>query len=227
MKKFESEESVRKFIKKHRFEQLFAPCDYAHIFIAEFERGEYITRSGVKPSYLYIFLTGCAQVLPVSKDGKQALLDYLRPGEVCGDLELLLDLSVIGESYYDVKMFRAGKAIAIPSGYVQQVMTRRAPFLLYICTKTMEKLDVSSRGLSKNLVYDAKSRTLGYLEEHRTAGNDVIAFKPTEAALKIGCSYRHMCRILDELVAEGVIERLPGGIRVLKRMDASINFRFL
>ena len=89
----------------------------------------------------------------------------------------------------------------------------------------MEKLDVSSRGLSKSLVYDAKSRTLGYIDERRAANNDVITFKPTEVALKLGISYRHMCRILDELVAEGYVEKTPGGLKVLKQTDAFINFK--
>ena len=89
----------------------------------------------------------------------------------------------------------------------------------------MEKLDVSSRGLSKSLVYDAKSRTLGYIDEHRSTDGDVIAFKPTEAALKLGISYRHMCRILDELVSEGVVEKVPGGLKILKQTDAFINFK--
>lgn len=225
MKKNDSKKYILHNLKKHDLEHIFDPCDLDHIFIAEFERGEYVTRAGVQPSYLYIFLTGCAQVLPLSKDGKQALLDYLNAGEVCGDLELLLNLAEIKKSYYDVKMFKAGKAVAIPSRYVQQVLTGRAQFLLYICTKTMEKLDVSSRGLSKSLVYDAKSRTLGYIDEHRSTDGDVIAFKPTEVALKLGISYRHMCRILDELVSEGVVEKVSGGLKILKQTDAFINFK--
>lgn len=225
MKKNDSEKYILRSLKKYNLEHIFDPCDLEHIFIAEFERGEYVTRAGVQPAYLFIFLTGCAQVLPLSKDGKQALLDYLNAGEVCGDLELLLDLTVIKKSYYDVKMFKSGKAIAIPSRYVQQVLTSRAQFLLYICTKTMEKLDVSSRGLSKSLVYDAKSRALGYMDECRASDGGVIGFKPTEVALKLGISYRHMCRILDELVSEGVIEKVPGGLRLLKETDAFINFK--
>lgn len=225
MKKNDSEKYIMRCLKKYNMEHLFDPCDLGHIFIAEFERGEYVTRAGVQPAYLFIFLTGCARVLPLSKDGKQALLDYLNAGEVCGDLELLLDHSEIKKSYYDVKMFQAGKAIAIPSRYVQQVLTSRAQFLLYICTKTMEKLDASSRGLSKSLVYDAKSRTLGYIDEYRAANGDIITFKPSEMALKLGISYRHMCRILDELVSEGVVEKVPGGLKILKQTDAFINFK--
>ena len=225
MKKNDSEKYILSNLKKHNLDRIFDPCDLSHIFIAEFERGEYVTRAGVQPSFLFLFLTGRAQVLPVSKDGKQALLDYLGPGEVCGDLELLLDLREIKKSYYDVKMFRAGKAVAIPSKYVQQVLTSRAGFLLYICTKTMEKLDVSSRGLSRSLVYDAKSRVLGYIDECRAGEDGVIAFKPTEVALKLGISYRHMCRILDELKLEGAVEKVPGGLKILKQTDALINFK--
>lgn len=225
MKKNDSEKYILRCLKKYNLDHIFAPCDLEHIFIAEFDSGEYVTRAGVQPAYLFIFLTGCAKVLPLSKDGKQALLDYLNAGEVCGDLELLLDLTEIKKSYYDVKMFKSGKAIAIPSKYVQQVLTSRAQFLLYICTKTMEKLDVSSRGLSKSLVYDAKSRALGYIDECRAASGDTITFKPTEVALKLGISYRHMCRILDELVSEGIVEKVPGGLKILKQTDAFINFK--
>ena len=225
MKKNDTKKYIIQYLKRYNLEHIFDPCDMDHIFIAEFDRGEYVTRAGVQPAYLFIFLTGRAKVLPLSKDGKQALLDYLNPGEVCGDLELLMNLSEIKKSYYDVKMFQSGKCIAIPIRYVQQVLTSRAQFLLYICTKTMEKLDVSSRGLSKSLVYDAKSRTLGYIDERRAANNDVITFKPTEVALKLGISYRHMCRILDELVAEGYVEKTPGGLKVLKQTDAFINFK--
>lgn len=225
MKKNDSTKYIMQNLKKYKLDHIFDPCDLEHIFIAEFDRGEYVTRAGEVPAYLFIFLTGRAQVLPLSKDGKQALLDYLSAGEVCGDLELLLNLAEIKKSYYDVKMFKSGKAIAIPSRYVQQVLTSRAQFLLYICTKTMEKLDVSSRGLSKSLVYDAKSRTLGYIDERRNTDSDVIAFKPTEVALKLGISYRHMCRVLDELVSEGIVEKVPGGLKILKQTDAFINFK--
>lgn len=225
MKKNDSTKYIMQNLKKYKLDHIFDPCDLEHIFIAEFDRGEYVTRAGEVPAYLFIFLTGRAQVLPLSKDGKQALLDYLGAGEVCGDLELLLNLAEIKKSYYDVKMFKSGKAIAIPSRYVQQVLTSRAQFLLYICTKTMEKLDVSSRGLSKSLVYDAKSRTLGYIDERRTADSDVITFKPTEVALKLGISYRHMCRVLDELASEGIVEKVPGGLKILKQTDAFINFK--
>lgn len=225
MKNNDSKKYIVQNLKKYNLEHIFDPCDLEHISIVEFERGEYVTRAGVQPEYLFIFLTGRAQVLPLSKDGKQALLDYLNAGEVCGDLELLLNLAEIKKSYYDVKVFQSGKAVAIPSRYVQQVLISRAQFLLYICTKTMEKLDVSSRGLSKSLVYDAKSRTLGYIDECLTANGNVITFKPTEVALKLGISYRHMCRILDELVSEGVVEKVPGGLKKLKQTDAFINFK--
>lgn len=225
MKKNDSEKYILSNLRKFNLEHIFAPCDFGHIFIAEFERGEYVTRAGVQPDYLLIFLTGRAQVLPLSKDGKQALLDYLNPGEICGDLELLLDLTEIKKSYYDVRMFKAGKAVAIPCKYVREVLTSRAQFLLFICTQTMKKLDISSRGLSRSLVYDAKSRVLGYIDECRGGDEEVISFKPTEAALKVGITYRHMCRILDELVLEGVVQKVPGGLKILKQTDALINFK--
>lgn len=95
MKKNDSTKYIMQNLKKYKLDHIFDPCDLEHIFIAEFDRGEYVTRAGEVPAYLFIFLTGRAQVLPLSKDGKQALLDYLGAGEVCGDLELLLNLAEI------------------------------------------------------------------------------------------------------------------------------------
>ena len=78
MKKNDSEKYILSNLRKFNLEHIFAPCDFGHIFIAEFERGEYVTRAGVQPDYLLIFLTGRAQVLPLSKDGKQALQEKIQ-----------------------------------------------------------------------------------------------------------------------------------------------------
>ena len=93
-------------------------------------------------------------------------------------------------------------------------------FLLYIGKNLAEKINYFSRNQFHNKLINPRQKVVSHIIQ---VGGNCGYFRENlrKTAEKLDISYRHLHRILAELVAEGVLERSDRGykIRKIKRLE--------
>lgn len=180
--------------------------------LQSFQKDEYVVRSGHRPQGLSVLLSGKVQVMPLSEDGTEIILNYLYPLDVIGDIELLL-----GSGYlHSVRASVPTAALFLPLPVVAELMEHSPPFLRFMLQALNAKVMIVSKYSSNSRLYGTKCSFCRFLYEQKLRLNsDLIPILMKQAAIYIGVSERHLRRIVRELEADGLIEKQPRKIRIL------------
>lgn len=177
-----------------------------------FQKDEYVVHSANKPQGISILLSGKVQVMPLSEDGTEIILNYLYPLDVIGDMEILLSTGYIHSVRASVKT----SMLFLPMPVVSELMEQSPPFLRFMLQALNAKVMIVSKYSSNSRLYGTKCSFCRFLYEQRLRMNtDVIPVVMKQAAIYIGISERHLRRIVRELEGEGLIQKLPRQIRIL------------
>ena len=180
--------------------------------IHSFEKDEYVVRSGHHPQGISILISGKVQVMPLSEDGTEIILNYLYPSDVIGDMELLLGTEYI----HSVRASVQTAALFLPLPVVTELMDQSPPFLRFMLQALNAKVLIVSKYSANSRLYGTKCSFCRFLYEQKLRMNsDLIPLQMKQAAIYIGVSERHLRRIVRELEAEGLIEKQPRKIRIL------------
>lgn len=177
-----------------------------------FQKDEYVVRSGHRPQGISVLISGKVQVMPLSEDGTEIILNYLYPLDVIGDMELLLSTGYI----HSVRASMKTAALFLPLSVVTELMENSPPFLRFMLQALNAKVMIVSKYSSNSRLYGTKCSFCRFLYEQKLRLNsDLIPILMKQAAIYIGVSERHLRRIVREMEEEGLIEKLPRQIRIL------------
>lgn len=177
-----------------------------------FRKDEYVVRAGYRPHGISVLISGKVQVMPLSEDGTEIILNYLYPLDVIGDMEILLDSGYIHSVRASVKT----AALFLPLSVVAELMDDSPPFLRFMLRAMNAKVMIVSRYSSNSRLYGLKCSFCRFLYEQKLRLNsDLIPILMKQVAIYIGVSERHLRRIVQELEEAGLIEKLPRQIRIL------------
>lgn len=219
-------EEIQSCINACGFRTEFSCIDTAKLRLVHLKKGEYIFYSKEKLQYLYVLVKGRAKITPASKEGKLAVIDYIEPKSVLGDMEAALGNA--DSCLHDVQAIEDTLMIAIPYKLVEMELMYHVPFLRLMCRQLGEKLETASKKHFRKALYLAKnilSKALVTQAEEREGA--FFPFSCRETALSIGISERHLRRILNELEEGGLVEKQGRKIRILnmnalKNMETEI-----
>lgn len=177
-----------------------------------FRKNEYVVRSDHRPQGISVLISGKVQVMPLSEDGTEIILNYLYPLDVIGDMEILLSTGYI----YSVRASMRTAALFLPLSVVTELMENSPPFLRFMLHALNAKVMIFSKYSSHSRFYGTKCSFCRFLYEQKLRLNsDLIPILMKQAAIYIGISERHLRRIVREMEEEGLIEKLPRQIRIL------------
>ncbi len=204
MKRITSKSKVEEKLKKYNIGMVFDDNAFETMSIINFEAGELLCKSGQKSKYLFLILEGTCEVIPITEDGKQMMLQLIKKGDLCGDLEFFSGNSSSFEYVLDVCVITDTSVLAIPYDYIDRVLRKNAEFINFVCKKICDKVISNGKGFSGAYLYNAKERLIRYIAE-ASGGSKKLLFSSSEVALKLGMTTRHLRRLLQELINEGSI----------------------
>ncbi|WP_238883979.1 cyclic nucleotide-binding domain-containing protein [Clostridium sp. YIM B02551] len=209
MIKIEDHKKLDKLIHKYKINKIFSKDMRRYMELILFTKGEYICREGEEFTSIYLFISGKAKVFTTLSNGKSLLLSFCEDFAVLGDLELF---HAIGAST-NVQIISDTYCIRIPLNKAKEDLVNDVKFLRFACESLSEKLHVSSKKSSVNLLYPLENRLARYIletkEEANINGEEILKFQEnlTEIAELLGTSYRHLLRTLNILCNKGVIKK--------------------
>lgn len=224
MRKEKSTVLMEDYLQQCGLDQIFPAAVLPKLELHLFEPGEFINLSGEPAQYFSICLKGKMKVIPSSEGGKIVLLDYIKPLDFLGDIELFCQR----ENLHSVTALSPCVVLAIPKSVFEREMMENVAFLRFVCRRLAGKLHQSSKNYSRSMLYPVKSRFCYYLLQlSEETESDIFPVKMIEAAQYLGITDRHLRRILSELEAEGMLVQNASIITILDRKKVEVAASYL
>jgi CRP/FNR family transcriptional regulator, putaive post-exponential-phase nitrogen-starvation regulator len=212
MREITSEKQLMEYINTYKLESVFKKELLPHLSLYDVEAGERLCSQGDASHCLYILMKGKVKVYTISPEGKTLVLSFKQPLEVIGDIEYVQDVDIMNT----VEAVSPLVVIGIPYKRLKQYASKDPQLLTFLLEMLTKKFCAKSNSLSFNLMYPVEVRLASYLLSIFCEESHLVMNQKTESlkdiANLIGTTYRHLNRVLQKFVAQGVIEKKKGSI---------------
>ncbi|PLR86347.1 transcriptional regulator [Bacillus canaveralius] len=216
MKEIADEWLLKSYFKSQNLQEIFTEKLIADMKLFSFEKGEIVCSGGDTLTHLSLLVDGKLKVYTILPNGKSLLLRFINPLGIIGDVELMTGYEVRNtvESLNDSIMIR------ISFVKLHEFAENEPKFLNFIIKNLSHKLYTLSNTTSLNLLYPVENKFASYLvstmvdENNYAHIEELKTSKLTEFAELLGTSYRHLNRVINQLVSKGIIERKRGAILI-------------
>lgn len=190
-----------------------ADCAEVHLF----RRGEYVCEERMTPNRLYFLMDGRVKLSMIHQDGSVTLAQYFEAVTVLGELELL----GIRSQSQTIQAVQDSVCIALPFERCRTLLLSDAVFLRNLSRFLAEKMLRSVDKLVATQSYPLENRLAAYLletEEARGVGpGGWMKIRLTDLSQYLGCSYRHLSRVVGQFAGAGWIEKERVRLRITDR----------
>lgn len=179
----------------------FFPKKYhAKLQLTTYQKGQAICVQGESLEYLSCFLSGKAKVIRQSANGKEHILETLDQPTIIGDIELMTERPAVSS----VIALEECLLIQLPLFNQTELLTDPV-FLYQIGREIAQKCYQQNISASANIAYSVKERLATHILEHAKDGHYQLEL--SLLADIFGTSYRHLNRVIKQLVDEGIITK--------------------
>ncbi len=189
--------------------------------VRKFAKGVVIYRRGEPGSSLMIIASGRIKIANVSPEGKEVVLNFLRAGDVSGEIAVLDE----GERTADAVALEPTEALVISSRDLLPVLTANPEALLSITRLLCEKLRAASAIVEDNTLEMRSRAAKGLLrlaQRHGKVGNDGIlvdlVLSQQDLGNYLGISRENVSRQLRQLRFANVIRVDEGHIIITDKI---------
>ncbi len=205
---------IQNYIKKYKLDKWFNKLEPNDMKIIRFNRGEYLARSGEPLDHFMFFVRGRAKIYTVMENGKSYLLSFYEPMQVIGDVELMNDPKMGCNCH--VEALIECDCLAIPMELMVDKFFEDTSFLRAVGKSLAIKTYQESMASSVNLLYTLESRLAAYILALAIDKSEVILDESySDMADLLGTSYRHLARVMNKFVEDGLISKSKKSILIL------------
>jgi CRP-like cAMP-binding protein len=206
MKIINSPNLLRKYIELYNIQSIFSENLEDHMNLYQFKKGEYLFTSSEKVSYFFLLVSGGAKVVLNLENGKSILIDYSKPLEMLGEMEIINNQY----SKYDIIAMEDSTVIGIPMEAFSKLIDNDPIFWKHLYSSSLDKLQstVTSNIISSS--YSFEHVLANYLITHSVEKADEIVVESAsfnDLSQLLGTSYRHLNRVLKKFIQNGLIKK--------------------
>ena len=167
-------------------------------------------------TWLGIIVCGKAKICSTAPNGRNLVLCYYISEGIIGDLELMTGLKTATTTIAAITDF---ECITISLSIHSAALKSNTAFLNKVGNELALKLLRSSASFVSSSLYSGEERLCAYILQ--TSHNNMFSDILSDVSCSVGMSYRHMFRLLNQLCAQGILEKHGYGYLILDR-DALI-----
>lgn len=205
---------IMNYIKEFKMDSFLNEKLLSQIEIFDFEAYETVMAEQSKTEYLYFLVEGQIKCAHYHSNGTLAVVAMINPFAVLGDVEIINNDLTVTAAVTTLPSIILG----IPVTAVQKEGLNDPVFLRFIGQQLVKKLH-SSTSLRLGHLLPVKSRlALFILSKPDVSNGKIIIFPEKETlASMLGTTYRHLNRVLKELVEENTIGKGYPGVKIKNR----------
>lgn len=203
--------SVRKSIEEPvQWESYHFPS----LFLARFEKGEYLFLEGQPVENLFLIESGIVKGCISGPEGKNLLINFYSKGRILGDVETILNQS---EAIASVQAITKVICYAVPGEEFMKTAHQNPALMNDIAVLLAERAKRNVRNAAVTILSDLEMRLCAYIEQTQKDG----VFKDNLSNLSdlLGTSYQHLHRTLRTLCQKGILLK-TGHIYQITDMEA-------
>lgn len=201
MKTITDKALLHKLLIENQVENFFPDYCVSHLQLLLFDKGETLCTQGHALNHLYVTLTGSVKIMRRLADGKEHILETHRGSTLVGDIEFLTNELAVAS----VIMLEESYVVQLSLSQKERLLND-ATFLYQLGNRLASNFYQQNIRTTTNISYSVKERLATYiLEVADQDGNFTLDL--SLLADVFGTSYRHMHRVLNQLVTIGCFER--------------------
>ncbi len=203
MKRIHDRDVIQSYIRQYQddVKQYFSEKYFDSFELLEYAPSETVCRQGQYLEGLYFLLTGEIKIIRILGNGKELILNTYETPCPIGEIEFLLEKPVISSVVTQKKSL----LLYLPAPGPQKELLADARFLYAVAHSLADNIYQLDLNNSVNLIYSVKERLATYILS--VEKNGFFTLNLTTLANSIGTSYRHLLRVVNQLVSGGIIER--------------------
>ncbi|NLI52713.1 MAG: transcriptional regulator YeiL [Clostridiales bacterium] len=195
-------------LEKSRFASLFSFDVLPYVSVAQYDKNEYIIQSDEPLKRLCYLVGGTAKLYVFHKNGKQTLVNFFTPPCILGESELFDDT----KQPFPLQALTLCTVIEVDTRRCKPLLLSDATFLRNLCIMTAKKSVAQNKKYTNLVSYPSENNFASYLLLTQCDG--IFCERYTETADYLGISYRHLMFLISNMCASGILERIPGGLRI-------------
>ncbi|KAB3529246.1 helix-turn-helix domain-containing protein [Alkaliphilus serpentinus] len=216
MKKINNPQLLSTYLEKYNIQSVFTSDMLQYMELFEFQRGQSICKPMDEMPYFYFHVKGKLKVYAMADNGKSVLLRFNKPLSILGDVELLDERLV--KCYVDSS--DNSHLIGIRLEHLHKYAFDDPVFLRFIIKNLSYKLYTISNASSINLLFPLENRLASYLlsitsDEYDSRVKEIKTNNLGEMASLLGCSYRHLARVIKAFENAGIVKNEKKKLTVL------------
>lgn len=201
MKKYYDKVFIENCLKQTKFESIMSSFTN-HLFVAQYEKGEFITTPLQTDHLFQIIIQGSVSIYFIRDDGSVYALANGRENDLLGEMEIFQHQpsSVYAEANDDVI------CLALSTETSKEDLLGSCSFLQMICESLTCKMEsiTTKDAAPANL----KQRVLTYMQ-YKCSDGELKGLE--EAAFHLNCSARQLQRILNQYEANRIVAKTGKG----------------
>lgn len=181
------------------------------IQIIDLKAEEPLFHQGDPADYVYHLIEGELQCFALTEKGLRHIVYIYQPGEIIGEIEAFTDESILT----GVAATKASRVHRIDRRHFLQWFEESSEFARHITTQMGFKLSNTFSITSMNLQYSIKKQFMQHLFHLQREHDHVFYVDKKEIAAVLGCHYRSINRIVQDLTKTGLIQYHKGTFKIL------------
>ncbi|MBQ6654377.1 MAG: transcriptional regulator YeiL [Erysipelotrichaceae bacterium] len=209
MKFIDNDDLLRKHLNSASVRRYFPAQLDRHFQLASLRQNEQIIRQGEKSAYLYYLLSGRCKVSAVMENGRTVIINSLEAPCLIGEIELInRDVPFSVESITEVLL------LALPVDKARDSLLNSPDFLYQLCSDLVDKERTHAIRLAHYVSFPLINRLAQFILTNSTP--EGMQIKKTVIAESLGVSYRHLEKVMNDLVSQGTLEKQKRNYRIIK-----------
>lgn len=204
-------ERLKRYMQRWDIAAYFSTNVTSAMHLYRFRAGENIFNEGETLSHFYFLVEGQVKAYRTFYNGRVSVVELSKALDVLGEVELVGARNTTIAVQATCECYCLGFAMA----ECRDALLQDNKLVIFVARRLGERLRSISRHQAMNASYTAEESLALYIT--RTKHGDMFTERLTEAADYLGVSYRHLQRTIAKLCAEGVLERVKGGYRILRQ----------
>lgn len=182
-----------------------------------FEPRDIVLASGERPEHLFLMIRGHARMLAISIDGRMAVIEEFRDGDLFGE-GALTDEGPGAETGDEVVAVSHSTACSLESHVMVAAMSAHASVAMAISRRLLKRLMTQNRRMAEVSTLSTVGRINAELLRLARGGVNLTISPPpvlTQFALSLQTTRETVSRAISKLEKKGILKREENGLRIV------------
>ncbi|KXT77573.1 Crp/Fnr family transcriptional regulator [Streptococcus sp. DD13] len=202
MKNYSCPPELSTLLNDYHLQTIFPVESLPHLQLVTYRTGQVICQQGQIQTVLPYLIEGELTISHSLENGVDTILQTQREPGLIGEIELILNRVCISS----VVATKPTTVVQLAVAPWRERLLSDPTFLLHTSQTLAEKLHYINHSTPTHLHYTVKERLATHLLQQETY-SPIFPLSLTALSSRYGVSYRHLSRVVKELIDEGLIAR--------------------